>query len=107
MERKFQAYPHPQRIPGSNGLHKEGFLSIEPKILVAIAYSLPRVPVLVPVELKILCLYDHNDFRRSFKAPSTLCLNYALITQEVVAQELVTSRGTWMCLGLCWLASPE
>lgn len=27
--------------------------------------------------------------------------------QEVFAQELVNSGGTWMCLGLCWLASPE
>lgn len=39
--------------------HKEGFLSVEPKIPVTTAYSLPRVPVLVPAELKILYLHDH------------------------------------------------
>ena len=52
MQRKFQGPPL-RRTP------QQDFLSVEPELPVALVYPLPLALVLVPVELKVLCLYDH------------------------------------------------
>lgn len=61
--------PAPVMHTSVQWLHKEGFLSVEPKIPMTTAYLLPHVPMLVPVEPMILYLHDHMILKDNLRLP--------------------------------------